>query len=51
MIDDFDFKENYCMVFEKLGVSLYDVLVKNEFQGKFLYLLYFIKIKDYQLIY
>jgi serine/threonine protein kinase len=29
----FDFEKNYCMVFEKLGMSLYDFLKKNNYRG------------------
>ena len=33
LYDEFEFGENYCMVYEKLGLSLYDFLKKNKFRG------------------
>jgi len=35
MIDAFDFNKNYCMVFEKLGLSLNDFLKRNNYRGHF----------------
>jgi dual-specificity kinase len=32
-MDSFDFGRNYCMVFERLGPSLYDVIKKNGYRG------------------
>lgn len=29
----FDFKDNYCMVFELLGLSLYEFQKKNDYKG------------------
>ena len=33
MIESFHLDKNYCMVFERLGVSLYDFLKFNNFIG------------------
>ena len=33
MIEHFDYLDNYCLVFEKLGCSLYDFLKSNNFNG------------------
>ena len=35
LYDRFEYKNNYCMVFEKLGPSLYDFLQHNNYQGTF----------------
>lgn len=39
LIEAFEFKKNYCMIFEKLGLSLYELLKKNEYRGNFINLL------------
>lgn len=31
---DFEYENNYCLVFEKLGLSLFDVVKKNDYRGK-----------------
>lgn len=31
---EFEYENNYCLVFEKLGLSLFDVIKKNDFRGK-----------------
>eukprot|EP00357_Protocruzia_adherens_P032055 CAMPEP_0115047052 /NCGR_PEP_ID=MMETSP0216-20121206/49095_1 /TAXON_ID=223996 /ORGANISM="Protocruzia adherens, Strain Boccale" /LENGTH=604 /DNA_ID=CAMNT_0002430211 /DNA_START=17 /DNA_END=1834 /DNA_ORIENTATION=- len=33
MVDKFDFSPNYCIVFERLGMSLYDFIKKNHYRG------------------
>lgn len=33
LVDAFEYKKNYCMVFEKLGLSLYELLKKNDYRG------------------
>lgn len=33
LIDAFEYKRNYCMIFEKLGLSLYELLKKNDYRG------------------
>lgn len=33
LIEHFKFKENYCMVFENLGTSLYEILKMSNFRG------------------
>lgn len=32
--DSFYFKKNYCMVFESLGLSLFELIKKNKYTGK-----------------
>lgn len=31
---DFEYENNYCLIFEKLGMSLFDVIKKNDYRGK-----------------
>ena len=33
LMEAFDFNRNYCMIFEKLGLSLYELLKKNDYRG------------------
>lgn len=35
LFDDFPLGENYCLVFEKLGKSLFDIIQMNEYKGDF----------------
>lgn len=35
LVEEFQYGEYYCLVFEKLGVSLYEFLKINEFLGTF----------------
>ena len=35
LLDAFEYKRNYCMVFEKMGLSLYELLKKNDYRGYF----------------
>lgn len=43
MIDAFDFDKNYCMVFEKLGLSLNDFIKNNKYKGYYYYFFLIIK--------
>ena len=33
MVDSFEHGEHYCIVFEELGKSIYDTLLRNDFAG------------------
>ena len=34
LLDDFELGENYCLVFERLGKSLFDVIKLNKYKGQ-----------------